>query len=236
MQCNGFRPLGKCIKATLHRDELAMSPDYSAPHLPASLRAERQGDVGILWLKRGQKHVSLDEQTILGIDTYFANLAEGIKAVVFVSKDGDFSDARDLNEWMNGTTGNIEQAHLWRRACDSIQFGEVPVVAVLGGPALGGDLELAASAHIRVAERSAFYALPQGSTGIYLGNSPAVRLVRLIGVARVTDMMLTGRRYSAEEGQAMGLSTYLVDNGRGLAKGLELAEHIAANATLFSGF
>ena len=146
-----------------------MSPDYSAPYLPASLRAERQGYVGILWLKRGQKHVALDGQTILGIDTYFANLAEGIKAVVFVSKDGDSSDARDLNEWMNGTTGNIEQAHLWRRACDSILFGEVPVVA---------------------------------------------------------------------EGQTMGLSTYLGYNGRGLAKGLELAEHIAANATLslFSGF
>lgn len=110
-----------------------MSPDYSAPYLPTSLRAERQGDVGILWLKRGQKHVALDEQTILGIDTYFANLAEGIKAVVFVSKDGDSCDARDLIEWMNGTSGNVEQAHLWRRACDSIQFGDVPVVAVLGG-------------------------------------------------------------------------------------------------------
>lgn len=214
-----------------------MSPDYSAPHLPGSLRAERQGDVGILWLKRWQKHVELDEQTLLGIDAYFANLEEGIKAVVFVSKDLDFSDTHGPNGWVTGTTGNTEQARLWRRACDSIQFGEVPVVAVLGGAVLGGDLELVASAQIRVAERSAFYALPQGSTGIYLGNRPAERLVRLIGVARVTDMMLTGRMCSAEEGQAMGLSTYPVDSGRGLAKGLELAEHIAANAThsLFSG-
>jgi len=54
----------------------------------------------------------------------------------------------------------------------------------------------------------------------------------LIGTARMMDMMLTGRTYSAEEGQAMGLTTYLVDSGRGLAKGLEIAGHIAGNAPL----
>ena len=46
------------------------------------------------------------------------------------------------------------------------------------------------------------------------------------------DMMLTGRTYSAEEGQAMGLSTYLVDDGKGFAKGMELAARIASNAPL----
>ena len=59
-----------------------------------------------------------------------------------------------------------------------------------------------------------------------------MRLPRLIGVARMMDMMLTGRTYSAEEGQAMGLSTYLVEPGKGLAKGLELATRIAGNAPL----
>jgi enoyl-CoA hydratase/carnithine racemase len=59
-----------------------------------------------------------------------------------------------------------------------------------------------------------------------------VRLPRLIGVARMMDMMLTGRSYSAAEGQAMGLTTYLVEAGEGFAKGLELAKHIAGNAPL----
>ena len=59
-----------------------------------------------------------------------------------------------------------------------------------------------------------------------------MRLPRLIGVARMMDMMLTGRTYSAEEGQAMGLSTYLVDQGKGFAKGLELAQRIASNTPL----
>ena len=97
---------------------------------------------------------------------------------------------------------------------------------------VGGGLELAAAAHVRVAERSAYYALPEGSRGIYVGGGGSVRLPRLIGVARMMDMMLTGRTYSAEEGQGMGLSTYLVEQDKGFAKGLELAKHIAGNAPL----
>ena len=89
-----------------------------------------------------------------------------------------------------------------------------------------------AAAHVRVAERSAYYALPEGSRGIYVGGGGSVRLPRLIGVSRMMDMMLTGRTYGAEEGQAIGLTHFLVGNGKGLAKGIELAERIATNAPL----
>ena len=106
----------------------------------------------------------------------------------------------------------------------------VPVVAVLHGAVVGGGLELAAAAHVRVAERSAYYALPEGSRGIFLGGGGSVRLPRLIGVSRVMELMLTGRTYGAEEGQALGISHYLVEPGTGLAKGLEIAKRIAGNS------
>ena len=106
------------------------------------------------------------------------------------------------------------------------------MVAVLKGAVVGGGLELALAAHIRVAERTAYYALPEGQRGIFVGGGGAVRLPRLIGAARMADMMLTGRVYGAEEGQALGISHYLVDNGQGLAKGLELAGKIARNAPI----
>ena len=108
----------------------------------------------------------------------------------------------------------------------------MPVVAVLHGAVIGGGLELAAAAHVRVAERSAFYALPEGQRGIFVGGGGAMRLPRLIGLARMTDMMLTGRAYGAEEAQHIGLTHYLVDVGEGLARGTELARRIAANAPL----
>lgn len=66
--------------------------------------------------------------------------------------------------------------------------------------------------------------------GAVVGGGASVRVPRLIGAARMADMMLTGRVYSADEGQANGISTYLVPAGKGLAKGIELAKRIAENA------
>jgi (methylthio)acryloyl-CoA hydratase len=108
----------------------------------------------------------------------------------------------------------------------------LPVVAVLHGAVVGGGLELAAAAHIRVAEASTFYALPEGGRGIYVGGGASVRVPKLIGVARMMDMMLTGRTYGAEEGATIGLSQYVVPAGEGLAKGIDLATKIAGNAPL----
>ena len=201
--------------------------------LPSSLHAERQGDVAVLRLSRPQKRNALDDDTILGIETFFTSLPEDIGAVLLHGEGEHFSAGLDLSELKErDITQGIAHSSLWHRAFDKIQFGKVPVVAVLHGAVVGGGLELAAAAHVRVAERSAYYALPEGSRGIYVGGGGSVRLPRLIGVARMMDMMLTGRTYSAEEGQAMGLSTYLVEPGKGFAKGLELAKHIAGNTPL----
>ena len=108
----------------------------------------------------------------------------------------------------------------------------MPVIAVLHGAVVGGGLELASSAHLRVAEASAFYGLPEGTRGIFVGGGGSARIPRLIGVARMTDLMLTGRVFDAQEGQDIGISNYLVGDGEGLAKGFELASKIAGNAPL----
>ncbi|MGA7971195.1 MAG: crotonase/enoyl-CoA hydratase family protein [Pseudolabrys sp.] len=201
--------------------------------LPASLIAERQGDVAILRLNRAHKRNALDDDTVIGIDGFFGALPADINAVLLVGEGDNFSAGLDLSELKErDVTEGIQHSRLWHRAFEKIQFGKVPVVAVLQGAVVGGGLELAASAHVRVAERSAYYALPEGSRGIFVGGGGSVRLPRLIGVARMMDMMLTGRTYSAEEGQAMGLTTYLVESAKGFAKGLELAQRIASNAPL----
>ena len=207
--------------------------DFSSIALPTSLIAERQGDIAILRLNRAHKRNALDDDTVIGIDAFFDGLPGDIGAVLLVGEGDNFSAGLDLSELKErDVSEGIQHSRLWHRAFEKIQFGKVPVVAVLHGAVVGGGLELAASAHVRVAERSAYYALPEGSRGIFVGGGGSVRLPRLIGVARMVDMMLTGRTYSAEEGQAMGLTTYLVEAGKGVAKGLELAQRIASNAPL----
>jgi len=121
---------------------------------------------------------------------------------------------------------------MWHRVFAQIEFARVPVVAVLKGAVIGGGLELAAAAHIRVAERSTFYAFPEGQRGLFVGGGGSVRVSRLIGAHRVADLMLTGRVLAAEEAHGLGLSHYLVDDGSGLAKALELAASIGANSAV----
>ncbi len=201
--------------------------------LPPSLAIDQHGNVTILRLNRPQKRNALDDSTIAGIEKFFSAPPAGMGCVLLVGEGEHFSSGLDLNEIGDRDVAQgIAHSQSWHRAFEKIQFGKVPVVAVLHGAVVGGGLELAAAAHVRVAERSAYYALPEGSRGIYVGGGGSVRLPRLIGVARVMDMMLTGRTYSAEEGQAMGLTTYLVEPGKGFAKGLELAQRIASNAPL----
>jgi (methylthio)acryloyl-CoA hydratase len=210
-----------------------MSSKSFAAQLPASLAAERHGSVAVLKLNRPQKRNALDDDTIVGIEQFFTSLPSGVHAVLLVGEGEHFSAGLDLSELEDRDIAQgIAHSSLWHRAFEKIQFGKVPVVAALHGAVIGGGLELAAAAHVRVAEHSAYYALPEGSRGIYVGGGGSVRLPRLIGVARMMDMMLTGRTYSAEEGQAMGLTTYLVETGKGFAKGLELAQRIAGNAPL----
>src|SRR5205085_1912416 len=144
-----------------------------------------------------------------------------------------FCAGLDLNELKESSvTESFETSKIGQRLNDTVQFCKVPVVAVLHGAVIGGGLELAAAAHVRVAESGAYYALPEGTRGIFLGSGGTVRLPRLIGTSRVMDLMLTGRTFSAEEGQALGISQYLVEPGAGLAKALELAQRIAGNAPL----
>jgi enoyl-CoA hydratase/carnithine racemase len=201
--------------------------------LPPSLTARGQGEVAILTLARPEKRNALDDETILGLETFLELLPDKVKAVVVHGEGDHFSAGLDLGELVErDIVDGIAHSRMWHRVFDRIQFGRVPVVAVLHGAVVGGGLELAAAAHVRVAERSAFYALPEGQRGIFVGGGGAVRLPRLIGVARMTDMMLTGRAYNAEDGQIIGISHYLVDTGEGLSAGIELAQKIAGNAPL----
>ena len=198
--------------------------------LPPTLRAERHGAVAVLKLNRPDKRNALDDATVQGVEAFFAAIPDGIGAVVLAGEGQNFSAGLDLSELGElGVVAGVEHSRFWHRVFERIEFGKVPVVAVLHGAVIGGGLELAAACHVRVAEKSAFYALPETSRGIFVGGGGSVRLPPLIGTTRMMDMMLTGRTLSAEEGQTIGLTHYLVDNDAGFAKGLELAQKIAGN-------
>lgn len=120
----------------------------------------------------------------------------------------------------------------WHRAFRAIRHGRIPAIAALHGATVGGGLELAASCHLRVADQSAFFALPEGSRGIYVGGGASVHVARLIGASRMADMMLTGRVLDASTAERLGLAQYLVPQGEAKAKAAELAWKVATMAPL----
>jgi enoyl-CoA hydratase/carnithine racemase len=207
-----------------------MSSKLPENALPKSLQVEPRDEIAILRLARPEKRNALNDPTVLGIGTFFSSLPHGVKVVVLDAAGDNFSAGLDLSELAErDTMEGVLHSMMWHRVFEQIEFGRVPVVAVLKGAVVGGGLELAAATHIRVAERSAYYALPEGQRGIFVGGGASVRVPRLIGAARMADMMLTGRVYDAEVGQAIGISHYLLGDGEGLAKALDLAGKIAAN-------
>ncbi len=196
--------------------------------LPESLRYDRDGDVAIVRLTRIHKRNALDDELIGGLDAVFGALPADVRAVVLAADGEHFSAGLDLSSLRESTVAEgLARSYRWYRAFDRIQFGNVPVVAALHGGVIGGGFELAAAAHIRVADTTAYFALPEAQRGIFVGGGGSVRISRLIGPARMMDLMLTGRIYSADEGHHLGISTYLVEPGEAEARALAIARQVA---------
>jgi enoyl-CoA hydratase/carnithine racemase len=200
---------------------------------PDRVIVTQRGPVALVRLSRPSKRNAIDGAMVASLDAIFSAPPEGTRAIVLHADGSHFCAGADLSVFAEiDAAAGVRLSRSVHQAFDRIENGVVPVIAVLHGGVIGGGLELAASAHIRIAERSTYYALPEGTRGIFVGGGGAVRVPRLIGAARMIDMMLTGRTYGADEGQALGLSQYVVENGLGLGTAIQLAERIAANATL----
>ena len=204
----------------------------STQDLEIELRGDQQ-EVAIVRLTRPAKRNALNDALVLALKDMFEHLPESVGAVVLDGQGDHFCAGLDLSELKERDAGQgVHHSRMWHSALERVQYGRVPVIAALHGAVVGGGLELASACHIRVADETTFYALPEGSRGIFVGGGGAVRIPRLIGVARMTDMMLTGRVYDAAEGERVGLAQYLVPAGQAFDKALQLALVVAKNAPL----
>lgn len=202
-------------------------------HSLTCMTLEMRGPVAVVGLHRPDKRNAINDTMIEEIHSVFSAPPKEARVIVLYGHGPHFSAGLDLSEHRDRDAFEVMMhSQEWHRAFHQVQMGGLPVVSALKGAVVGGGLELATSSHVRVAEPSTFYALPEGQRGIFVGGGGSVRIARIIGSGRMTEMMLTGHAYNAQEGQAMGLSHYLVEEGQALSKALELAERIAGNAPL----
>jgi (methylthio)acryloyl-CoA hydratase len=198
-----------------------------------NLHLEIRDHIAIVRLARPAKRNALNDDLILAVRDAFDDMPDTVRAAVLDGEGEHFCAGLDLSELKERDAGQgLHHSRMWHAALERVQYGPVPVIAALHGAVVGGGLELASACHIRVADETAFYALPEGSRGIFVGGGGAVRIPRLIGAARMTDMMLTGRVYNAQDGERAGFAQYLVPAGTASAKALELAQRVAENAPL----
>ena len=194
-------------------------------------------DDGVLLatLNRPAKRNALDAASVEDLVTPFSAVPRaGVRAVVLAAEGDHFCAGLDLVEHHEADRRPAEFMHLclrWHEAFNKMEYGGVPIIAALKGAVVGGGLELASSAHVRVADASTYFALPEGQRGLFTGGGAAIRVTDLVGKPRMVDMMLTGRVYKGQEAIAVGLAQYLVD-GSSLDKAMEIARAAARNLPL----
>lgn len=191
--------------------------------------------VWVVTLNRPKKRNALDIDTIEElVDFFSAAPRAGVRAVVLAGSGDHFCAGLDLIEHHNADRSPADFMHVclrWHEAFNKMEYGGVPIIAALQGAVVGGGLELASSAHIRVMDQTAYFALPEGQRGLFTGGGATIRVTDLVGKSRMIDMMLTGRVYQGQEAVDLGLAQYIVE-GSSLERAMELAHQTALNLPL----
>jgi (methylthio)acryloyl-CoA hydratase len=200
---------------------------------PDVLNVDMQGNIAVLTMTRPDKRNAMNDDLLGALKAFFMDPPKDARAVVLTGTAGHYCSGLDLSEHVKRSTEEtLYHSRSWHAVMDMIQFGGLPVVSAIFGAAIGGGLELATSTHVRIAEPSTIFQLPEGRRGIFVGGGATVRVGRILGADRMTEMMLTGRKFNSEEGVQLGLAHYAVGEGEALAMAMDLAGKIARNAPM----
>lgn len=197
------------------------------------LKIDITDGIATLTMNRPAKRNAMCDALLADIDAFFSKPPEEVKVAILTGTEGHFCSGLDLSEHVSrNAEGTMRHSRAWHQVMDRIQYGGLPVISAMFGAVIGGGLELATSTHVRIAEPSTIFQLPEGRRGIYVGGGASVRVGRILGADRMVEMMLTGRKYTADEGLALGLAHYSVATGEALEMAQDLARKIASNAPL----
>ena len=158
-----------------------------------------------------------------------------VKVVIITSRSEKFfvagADIKELDA-IDSEEGGREYSQRGQEVLNRIENSSKPYIAAVEGFCLGGGCELALACHLRIAGAEAQFALPEINLGLMPGFGGSQRLPRLIGEARALEMILTGKRISAQEAHGMGLTNQVVKKGAALDTALTLAKQIQSKSAL----
>lgn len=207
-----------------------------------NLRVEREDGIVTLTIERPQKRNALHGPLWTAIRETAQALAKAPpRVVILTGAGGHFSAGMDLGmdnpllvrlmpALMEKDEAALRSLILELKAVpDAIASIPCPVIAAIEGACAGGGLELALAADLRVAASDAFFSLPETRVGMMPDVGGTVRSVRLLGPARAAELVLTGKRFTAEHAERWGLVNRVVAPGGALAAAKALANEIMEN-------
>jgi enoyl-CoA hydratase/carnithine racemase len=193
--------------------------------------------VARLTLSRPDARNALDHETLGAIAAAMPSLDRGIevRCVVLTGAGKAFSAGYDIGaipEQSFEDEAEALVAHPFHKALDAVAGHPWPVLAAINGHALGGGLELALCADLRVCAAGAKLGMPPAKLGLIYGHTGLLRFIEAIGVPRTKELFLLGRPLDAERAESIGLVNEVVADDQIEPASLELAAEIAANAPL----
>ena len=194
-----------------------------------------EGSIALIGLNRPDKRNAINDLLIDELRAAVLRAHEEADVAVLFGHGRNFCAGLDLAEALARATGQIKpprkrRRHNWHEVFDLIARGPIPFVAALHGAVVGGGLELAMAAHVRVADDTVVCGLPEGQRGIFVGGGGTVRIQRVVGTTVMMDMMLTGRLLNAGESEREHIVRYVVPAGKALEKARAIAERVGKNS------
>ncbi len=200
------------------------------------VRVEWDADLAIVTIDRREKLNALNAEVVAEIGVVFSGLRDDdeVRGVILTGAgDKAFVAGADIGEL--ATMDAVSGVRVSRDGQDvfrSIERFPKPVLAAVGGYALGGGCELALACHMRVASENARFGLPEVGLGILPGFGGTIRLARLVGLGRAIELTLTGDMIDAHRAREIGLVSTVVPRESLLDEAKTLLRKVTKNGPL----
>jgi enoyl-CoA hydratase len=207
----------------MNAPDVAVSPEVVSPVL-----VERADDRVVATLNRPDKRNAIDQATIGALHALCEELEADPRILILTGSGGVFASGADIAQLRERRAADA-LAGINANAFVRINELPMPVIAAVDGWALGGGAELAFAADIRIATPDARFGNPETGLGIIPAAGATWRLPQIVGSARATELLLTGRVIDAAEALSIGLVTAVHPAGDLLAEAHAIADRIARN-------
>jgi enoyl-CoA hydratase len=196
-----------------------------------TLRIEELGDRVVATLDRPEKRNAIDQETIDALHALCSSLEADPRTLILTGSGGVFAAGADIAQLRGRTAADARRGI---NATAFIRVGELPmpVIAAVDGFALGGGAELAYAADIRIATPTLQLGNPETGLGSMAAAGATWRLPDIVGHARASEMLLTGRMLDAEEALRWGLVSAVHPAEDLMSAAHAIADRIAANDPL----